>query len=244
MRRSKFTAPLALIFFAIIFQHIALSYTAHAAEAIRHSHDEAQKISEDSARYFEAARRSLKLQTEMPANVTRPREENWRLFDFSFNNLAGASRVILVISIITIIAVIIYNFNDNIWSRSRARRLNFERNEKPPDTGVAIRMEAASAEADDLAGAGSFAEAIHVLLLRSVSEMRLRLNSPIAESLTSREILRNTDLSPEMRGAFATIVGSVEISYFGSHRPGEDEYAECRRNFDALTELLRRGWQR
>jgi alkanesulfonate monooxygenase SsuD/methylene tetrahydromethanopterin reductase-like flavin-dependent oxidoreductase (luciferase family) len=241
MRGIKFAASLALIFFTIIFPNIALSDIAHAAGVIRHSHDEARKISEDSARYFEAAKRSLKLQTEMPADITRPREQDWRFFNFSFSNLANASRVVLIISIVTIIAVVLYNLNDNMWSRSRTRKLEFERNEKPPDTGVAVRMEIASAEADDLASAGSFAEAIHVLLLRSVSEMRLRLNSPIAESLTSREILRDTDLSPEMRGAFATIVGSVEISYFGSHRPGKDEYAECRRSFDALTELLRRG---
>ena len=122
-----------------------------------------------------------------------------------------------------------------------ARRLKFESEDKEPDAGAAIRMEIASAEADDLASAGSFAAAIHVLLLRSVSEMRRRLNTPIAVSLTSREILRNSDLSSEMRDMFATIVGSVEISYFGSHDPNEEDYAECRRNFDALAELLRLG---
>jgi hypothetical protein len=80
---------------------------------------------------------------------------------------------------------------------------------------------------------------MHVLLLRSVSEMRTRFASPIAASLTSREILGRPAMSPEERGVFARIVGGVEISRFGAHNPGEDEYLECRRNFDALTELLR-----
>ena len=230
---------LTLIFPAIIVLCSALSGVTHAAEAIMYSEEEAISISGESSRHFEAAKRSLKLQTEMPDDVEMPRGRTW--FDFSFGGLGNAPRVILIISIIIIIAVVLHNLKDNMWSRSRARRLKFARDEKQLDTYAAARMETASAEADDLADAGSFGEAIHVLLLRSVSEMRRRLNSPIAESLTSREILRNADLSPEMRGAFDTIVGSVEISYFGSHQPGEDEYAECRRNFDALTELLRQG---
>jgi hypothetical protein len=76
------------------------------------------------------------------------------------------------------------------------------------------------------------------LLLRSVNEMRTRFASPIAVSLTSREILGRTEMSPEERSVFARIVGGVEMSRFGTHNPGEDEYLECRRNFDALTELL------
>jgi hypothetical protein len=71
--------------------------------------------------------------------------------------------------------------------------------------------------------------------------MRNRLSSPIAASLTSREISRHLDLSPDEREVFATIVGSVEISYFGAYNPGEGEYETCRKNFDALADLLKRG---
>ena len=242
LKSVKFLIFLALIFFtfAIIFPRFPLSSAAYSAEAIRLSNDEAQKIYGDSSRHFEAARRSLRLQTETP-DVETPRAEDRKFFDFNFSirGLENLPRLILFISIASIIAVVLYNLKDNLWSRSRARRLEFESGEKGP--AAAMRMETASAEADDLAGAGSFAEAIHVLLLRSVSEMRRRLNNPIAESLTSREILRITGLSPEMRDSFAAIVGSVEISRFGSHQPGEEEYAKCRGNFDALAELLRQG---
>ena len=228
-----------IIVFTIILLCFALSGAARSAEAIRYSDDEALLISNDSFRHFEAAKRSLRLQTELPADVVTPRAEDWKIFNFSIKGLEGLPRLILIISIVTIIAVVLHNLKDNLWSRSRARRLKFENDEKEPDAETAARIEIASAEADDLAGAGSFAEAIHVLLIRSVDEMKRRLNNPIAESLTSREILQNADLSPKMRDMFATLVDSVEISRFGSHQPKEEEYAECRGNFDALAALLR-----
>jgi hypothetical protein len=102
-------------------------------------------------------------------------------------------------------------------------------------------MERAQIEAEDMARAGDFAEAMHILLLRSVSELRRRVSAPIAESMTSREILKSVAISPEERAALSEIVAKVEISYFGAHRPEADEYAVCRRGFDALIELLRRN---
>ena len=203
--------------------------------------------SADARRYFEESAARRDLQVEMPLDVTEPEPSSARMnkiFDWLGKlNIRGLSRenatVLFFCAMGVIAAVVIANARSNMWSFSRARKLLAE--SENAGTGAVARMETAQAEADDLAGSGSFAEAMHVLLLRSVSEMRRRLDSPIAESLTSREILRQTDLSPEERGVFETIVGSVEISYFGSHRPGEDEYETCRRSFDDLTELLRAG---
>jgi len=140
-----------------------------------------------------------------------------------------------------IAAAVLLNLKNNLWSFSRSRKLEFGSGEKTEPAAAIARMEHAQAEADDLARSGSFAQAMHILLLRSVGEMRNRLSSPIAASLTSREISRHLDLSPDEREVFATIVGSVEISYFGAHNPGEGEYETCRRNFDALADLLKRG---
>jgi hypothetical protein len=160
-----------------------------------------------------------------------------RLIDFA----RRYAQLILWCSLGVIAAAVLWNLKNNLWSASRSRKLAFSRKDETPSADAVARMENTQAEADDLARSGSFAEAIHVLLLRSVNEMKKRVNLPIAASLTSREILRQIDLSPEERSVFATIVDSVEISYFGSHRPGEDEYTTCRRSFDALTDLLRKG---
>ncbi|MDR3077045.1 MAG: hypothetical protein LBU26_07055, partial [Synergistaceae bacterium] len=193
------------------------------------------------------------VQTEPPSEVEEMRATQKSFWDFLFENLTlrnflneyarlvQFARLVFICALIVIITVVCLNIKRNLWSFSRARKLEFERGGASGDMGAAARMETASVEADDLARSGSFAEAMHVLLLRSVSEMRGRLDSPIAESLTSREILRRPDLSPEERDVFATIVGGVEISYFGPHHPGEEEYSACRKSFDALAGLLRRG---
>jgi hypothetical protein len=80
---------------------------------------------------------------------------------------------------------------------------------------------------------------MHILLLNSVEEMRRRLSTPIAASLTSREILARAGLTPTAGAALADIVGRVEISYFGGHVPGAEEYAACRRSFEKLAGWLR-----
>lgn len=207
----------------------------------------------DIASRLEASKRSLDLQTEIPESSMRieiPETRKTSLFGRLvrrsvsqllrlLDKVREMAKILLAASIIIIAIVIVLHLRENLWSLSRAKRLEFKRNEAEARSAALERMEYSQAEADELARAGSFAEAMHVLLLRSVNEMRARLSSPIASSLTSREILGRLAMSPEERAVFARIVGGVEISRFGAHNPGEDEYLECRRNFDALTELLR-----
>jgi hypothetical protein len=204
----------------------------------------------DIAERLESSKRSLSLQTEIPEKSTKIeitgdadgifRRIFWRVVRF-FDEIRAAAKILLVVSIIVIALIIALHLRENLWSLSRAKKLEFSKNDAEARVSALERMEHSQAEADELARAGSFAEAMHVLLLRSVSEMRTRFASPIAVSLTSREILGRLEMSPEEREVFASIVGGVEISLFGAHNPREDEYLECRRNFDALTELLRDG---
>jgi hypothetical protein len=105
-----------------------------------------------------------------------------------------------------------------------------------PDPGAA-----AQADADDLARQGRFAEAMHVLLLQSLAEMRGRLDERFADSLTSREILRRAPVSAPARSALGDIVASVERAWFGDHPAGAADYASCRARFTALGEALRAG---
>jgi hypothetical protein len=102
-------------------------------------------------------------------------------------------------------------------------------------------METAQTGADDLARRGKFAEAMHALLLQSLSELRRHLHAPLAVSLTSREILHHIDLPPEGHAVFADIVERVEISHFGGRRPEAEDYVACRRSFDALARVLRQA---
>jgi hypothetical protein len=103
---------------------------------------------------------------------------------------------------------------------------------------------AAQDSADDLAAQGRFVEAMHVLLLQSLSEMRKRLDTPFADSLTSREILRRAPVSDVARAALADIIAAVERAYFGDHAVAAADYGLCRARFAALGEALGPGGRR
>lgn len=86
-------------------------------------------------------------------------------------------------------------------------------------------------EADRLAREGNYREAVHVLLLRSIEELRTRLDIALAESLTSREILQDVPLTERARSALAPIVTVVELSHFGGRTSSEMEYRACREHY-------------
>ena len=183
--------------------------------------------------------REHRIQTELPLKQAVPEEEKLSESSPPSAVSEATAQMVLWIAIAVFVVVIAFTIIDNLrggGSRSPRRGSMPE----AARAAVQVRMETARGEADDLAEGGSFAEAMHVLLLQSLNEMRRRLRVSIAYSLTSREILQRIDLQPEARVALADIIGRVEISYFGTHEPGEGEYRACRESFSILTGLLRR----
>jgi uncharacterized protein DUF4129 len=148
-------------------------------------------------------------------------------------------RVLLWIAVACGAAALAWYLAD-ILPRGLARRPRWG---EDPDVeeGVSDPGAAAQADADDLAQQGRFAEAMHVLLLQSVAEMRKRPDASFADSLTSREILRRAPVSTPARSALGDIVASVERAWFGDHPAGAADYASCRTRFAALSEALRAG---
>lgn len=104
-----------------------------------------------------------------------------------------------------------------------------------PASGMALGA------ADDLAAQGRYVEAMHILLLQALTEIRARLNEPFADSLTSREILRSKQLSDELRHPLRDVVGRVEWTYFGEHPAEQNDYLACRSSFAALARTLYGG---
>jgi len=92
--------------------------------------------------------------------------------------------------------------------------------------------------ADELAAQGRYVEAMHVLLLQALAEIRVRLNEQFADSLTSREILRSKHLSDELRHPLRDVVNRVEWTYFGEHPAEQNDYLACRSSFAALARCL------
>jgi hypothetical protein len=90
------------------------------------------------------------------------------------------------------------------------------------------RLEIALSEADRLARQGAFGEALHLLLLYCLNEMRRRFGLGLPPSLTSREILCLSVLPEIRRTGLSVIVSAVEVSHFGGRPADETTYRLCR----------------
>lgn len=208
-----------------------------------------QPSAQSLERARESVRRSAGLQTEFPVdrslkNSSRAPEISGKSIapDISLNAVSPLSiaKLLLAVTALVGLVVLVSSFKGSGWGRSRSRSLKAEE-EKAVREATASRMEKAQVQAETIAQAGSFAEAMHVLLLQSVVELRQRLDISIAASLTSREILSRIALSAAGRTAFEDIIRRVEISYFGDHEPDAAEYQACLRSFEALRMALGAG---
>jgi hypothetical protein len=168
--------------------------------------------------------RRLDLQTEVtrepePFHIKLPPEMLW-----------------LVIALA--LGVVLYSFRDMVpFLRQRGSESWVEQEEIAAD--IARRdPTVVLAAADELAREGRYAEAMHVLLLRCLADIRARLDEPFADSLTSREILRSTRLPDKARDPLRDVVGRVEWTYFGEYPAGQDDYAACRTSFNTLEQAL------
>jgi len=86
-------------------------------------------------------------------------------------------------------------------------------------------------ETDLLADEGRFGEAIRILVLKSIEDIRVRLRLSISPALTFREILGRTTLPEDAHAALQSLVFAEERSYFGRHMPDAADYQRCRQDF-------------
>ncbi|HEX5379296.1 MAG TPA: DUF4129 domain-containing protein [Phenylobacterium sp.] len=86
-------------------------------------------------------------------------------------------------------------------------------------------------DADALAAEGRFAEAAHLILVRSVDDFAGRRPGAMRPALTSRDLARLDAMPAEARRAFALIAEVVERSLFGGRSVDADRFAECRRAY-------------
>jgi hypothetical protein len=185
---------------------------------------------QDAQRLADQAIHRLDLQTELrredepvrPSRLALPPETIW-------------------IAVIVGGIILAYAFRDLIpvlragqggaWDEDEAASL--ASTSRPPE----IVLEAA----DDLAARGRFVEAMHVLLLQALADIRRRLDEEFADSMTSREILRSRQLSDTLRLPLRDVISRVEWTYFGGHTADRDDYLACRASFSTLAQALLRG---
>jgi hypothetical protein len=177
----------------------------------------------------EQAIQKLDLQTEL---MQAPESLQWQL------NLPPE---VLWLVIIIAVGALLYAFRDALPMLRFGRGGAWTADEAAIDqTGTAAPTVALGA-ADDLAAQGRFVEAMHVLLLQALADIRLRLDEQFADSMTSREILRSKHLSDQLRHPLGEVVSRVEWTYFGEHPAAQDDYLACRSSFSALARALYGG---
>jgi hypothetical protein len=188
----------------------------------------------DIARATRDLAESLDLQTEFP--TAKPEEtESGDSLD------VDTVRVLLWIAVIAGTGVLAYFIRDALPAFGLAGRPRWD--DHPDGAGVSASgvNDATRVAADELASQGRFVEAMHVLLLVGLDEMRVRLDLRFADSLTSREIVSRSNAPADAKAALRDIIRWVEGAYFGDHPAGKTDYDACRRSFLALGSALRAG---
>ena len=87
------------------------------------------------------------------------------------------------------------------------------------------------AEADRLAAAGNYAEAVHAILIFSIGILRTKLDLILNPSLTAREVVETVPIKEAARSALHLIVSKSELFHFGGRLASAADYAACRQSF-------------
>jgi hypothetical protein len=173
--------------------------------------------------------RTLGLQQQLPGAAAAERP----IWNLDFDVPPG---LIWVVALAIVAAGLYY-----LWLSWRGGSFASDEEWRTADLGPAGERrtaEASLAAADALARDGRFVEAMHLLLLHSLGEIRRLLSVEFAQSLTSREIVRAARLPEQGRSALDRIVARVELTYFGAHPASRADYELCRGGFEELSGVL------
>ena len=106
-----------------------------------------------------------------------------------------------------------------------------------PDTQEALTL---LEEADALARAGKFAEAVHLLLFRSINDIQQRLEGGVPRSLTAREIGSLRHLPERAKRGLGPIIQIVEHSFFGGRDVDAEGWKTARESYEHFA--FGEGW--
>ncbi|MEL6723866.1 MAG: hypothetical protein AAFP24_02545 [Pseudomonadota bacterium] len=186
------------------------------------------------------------LQTERPEWTPEPEENDPRrdrsgpnpIAEF-FANLLQAIGPLLgyllaALIIVAILAGLYMVFGESITLRGKQKEAK-----DAPDVSNVPDLRPAQAQAralledaDALAAQGRFAEAVHLLLFRSIDDIQAQRNGVIDRSLTSREIGALGVLPTPVRDALLPIIRIVERSFFGGQAVTKQGWSEARASYE------------
>lgn len=141
--------------------------------------------------------------------------------------------VVLWLVVAGAVAVLLYCLKDLRW-RSQMGAIERAAAQEEAAGDLANHL----GRAEQFAQQGLFVQAMHELLLEGFRLIRARAEERVADSLTSREILRRTPLPEQGLASLRDIIMRVEWTYFGAHAATRADYQACRENFDTLQAVL------
>ena len=174
------------------------------------------------------------LQFDFEAAPPPPPLPEWLRAFFRF--LSGFQPVFEVLfwaAIAAVAAVILYFAVREVlrYQRSKAGR-ETGASDVPDWRPPVARARALLSDADKLAAEGRFAEAVHMLLFRSIEDIDAKRPHSVKPALTSRDILDLRGLPAGAREALARLVATVEWSFFGGRPVGAADFSMCRRAYE------------
>ncbi|RZI99518.1 MAG: DUF4129 domain-containing protein [Brevundimonas sp.] len=187
----------------------------------------------DAAHSALVADRSLQFAVETPKPPPPPPDWLKGLFDL----LGGLGPVFIVI-FWTGLALIVLAI---LWLIAReVIRIRLPQRHTPTPPGeenwrpAPAQAIALLSDADALAEQDRFAEAVHLILLRSIGDIDGRLPNTVRPALTSRDIAALHRLPDTARPAFNRIARVVEASLFGGRTVSRGDFLECRQAYEAF----------
>ena len=89
-------------------------------------------------------------------------------------------------------------------------------------------------EADKLAAAGHYGEAVRLILHKSIEDIEGRRPRLVRPAYTAREIGRLSDIPDNARNVFVGIAGVVEKSFFGGEPLDAHGFSACRKAYETF----------
>lgn len=137
--------------------------------------------------------------------------------------------VIVVVGLL--VFLIVREFTGVSFARKRREAVRVQPADWRPE---AWKAKALLEDADRLAEAGRYDEAVHLILYRSIDDIEGRRPRLVRPALTSRDIAALEGLPGAAREAFGHIARVVEASFFGGRQVDRAAFADCRRAYEAF----------
>ena len=142
----------------------------------------------------------------------------------------------LIVGAALILFFIVREFAPESWFRGRKTTVPVT--DWRPEPGKARAL---LEDADTLAAADRFDEAIHLLLFRSIDDLVARRPGAVSPALTSRDISTLRVLPEDARTAFARLAQAVERTFFGGRAADADAFGQARADYQAFA--FAEGWR-